>query len=180
MSTVFDTFPDTTQVAWEAFPAGWFDEPGTLARCGARLVQFSRGSAWILPPKDGNPARIAPSDAHSGDPEITRMRAALELLPDATDPVTAAMLRDLVCRRAGMDPSRGVTFTPRAEGKSHGGWTLSTPTQSRVFPAAVVPERDMATALFRLVAATNCTCVTNPGYREKCPQHGDRVHKPWK
>lgn len=171
---------DTTQVAWEAFPSGWFDEPGTVARCGARLVRFPRGSAWVLPPMDGNPARIAPADAHSGDADVSRLRAALDLLPDGSDPATAAMLRDLVCRRAGMDPSRGVTWTPRADGKNHGGWTLSTPTQSRVFPASVVPERDAEASLFRAVAATNCTCPSNPAQRERCPQHGDRANKPWR
>jgi hypothetical protein len=172
--------PDTTQAAWEAFPGGWFDEPGTIARCGARLVRFPRGSVWVLPPMDGNPARIAPADAHSADPDVTRLRAALSLLPDATDPATAAMLRDLLARRAGLDPSRGVTWTPRADGKSHGGWTLSTPTQSKVLPAAIVPDRDPETSLFRAVAATNCTCHSNPAHRDRCPQHGDRANKPWR
>jgi hypothetical protein len=172
--------PDTTQAAWEAFPGGWFDEPGTVARCGARLVRFPRGSVWVLPPMDGNPARIAPADAHSADPDVTRLRAALSLLPDATDPATAAMLRDLLARRAGLDPSRGVTWTPRADGKSHGGWTLSTPTQSKVLPAAIVPDRDPETSLFRAVAATNCTCHSNPAHRDRCPQHGDRANKPWR
>jgi hypothetical protein len=129
---------------------------------------------------DGNPARIAPADAHSADPDVTRLRAALSLLPDATDPATAAMLRDLLARRAGLDPSRGVTWTPRADGKSHGGWTLSTPTQSKVLPAAIVPDRDPETSLFRAVAATNCTCHSNPAHRDRCPQHGDRANKPWR
>ncbi|NBR01241.1 MAG: hypothetical protein EBT79_12690 [Actinobacteria bacterium] len=172
--------PDTTQVAWEAFPAGWFDEPGTLSRCGARLARFPRGSVWVLPPMDGNAARLAPADAHSADPDITRLRAALSLLPDASDPATAAMLRDLLARRAGLDPSRGVTWTPRAEGKNHGGWTLSTPTQSKVLPASFVPERDPETSLFRAIAVTNCTCQTNPAHRDRCPQHGERVYKPWR
>jgi len=169
---------DTTQVAWEAFPIGWFNEPGTLARCGARLVRFPRGVAWVFPPMDGNPARIAPADAGSADPDVDRLKGALGLLPDASDPVTAAMLRDLLCRRVGMDPTRGITWTPRAEGKAHGGWTLSTPTQSRVFPAAVVPDRDQDSALFRAVAATNCKCMS--GTKAMCPMHGDRTAKPWR
>jgi hypothetical protein len=171
---------DTTQVAWEAFPAGWFDEPGAVSRCGARMVRLPRGSAWVLPPMSGEGARLAPADAHSADPDVARLRTALDLLPDASDPATAALIRDLIARRAGLDPARGVTWTPRAEGKNHGGWTIATPTQSKYLPATVVPERDAESALFRAVAATNCTCAANPAYRERCPQHGDRIHKPWR
>lgn len=169
---------DTTQVAWEAFPLGWFNEPGTLARCGARLVRFPRGPAWVLPPMDGNSARIAPADAASGDPDISRLKSALSLLPDASDPVTAAMLRDLLCRRVGMDSSRGVTWAPKADGKAHGGWTLATPSTQRVFPAAVIPERDVEASLFRAVEVTNCKCGSKA--KSACPQHGDRAAKPWR
>lgn len=169
---------DTIQVAWEAFPNGWFNEPGTLARCGARLVRFPRGPAWVLPPMDGNSARIAPADAASGDPDVQRLKAALSLLPDASDPVTAAMLRDLLCRRVGVDSSRGVTWAPKADGKAHGGWTLSTPNIHRVFPAAVIPERDAESSLFRAVEVTNCKCGSKA--KSACPQHGDRSAKPWR
>jgi hypothetical protein len=171
---------DTTQVAWEAFPQGWFNEPGTLARCGARLARFPLGPVWVLPAMGGNAARLAPADAHSADPDVARLRAALSLLPDASDPATAAMLRDLLARRAGLDPVRGVTWAPRADGKNHGGWTLATPTQSKVLPASVVPDRDPESALFRAVAATNCTCLASSSRRAKCPQHGDRINKPWR
>ena len=167
-----------TQVAWEAFPSGWFHEAGTLAVCGARLVRFSRGAVWALPPMNGNGARLVPADAASADPDVAVLVASLALLPDVTDPATAAMIRDMLCRRTGIDPSRGVTWAPRANGKSHGGWTLATPTQSRVFSPAAVPDRDPDVALLRAVAATNCRC--GAGARTACPMHGAKGAKPWR
>lgn len=158
----------------------WFDEPGALTLCGARLVKFVRGNVWVLPPMENRPARIAPADAHAGDTEVTNLRNALSLLPDISDIATQALLRALLARRIGLDPSRGSTWTPRADGKNHAGWAIATPTQTRIFPATCVPDRDPDVALFRAIAVTNCTCQTGGGSKGQCPQHGERAYRPWR
>ena len=169
------------EIAWAAFPCGWCQEPGSRTRCGATLVRVPTGDLWVLPPALGGSqgARLAPVNMSAGDADVRNLRDGLQLLPDMSDPATVYLIRDLLARRAGLDTSRGVHWTPRANGKTHGGWTISTPTRSKYLPAALVPSRDAEVAILQGIMVTNCTCYDpNKGGRSKCPQHG--AETPWR
>lgn len=166
------------QALWEAFPSGWFNEPGAKAICGARLVSMPRGNAWVLPPLEGQAARIAPADAHSGDTVVDSLRGKLELLPDMEDDLTLMLMLSVLGHRSGMRHPRlgGLHWYPKSSGKTHVGWTIATPSQSKVI---AVLERDYKMSLITAMKMTRCTCGTGIA-QAMCPQHGDKMHFPWK
>ena len=170
--------PLLIQALWDAFPAGYLDLIGTQTLGGQTVVLGKDGRpAWFFP--------VGGTLCRAGMMEFDAARPTMVLLPDPDVPVTRMLLRHMLAERAGLDPTNGILWVPKATetrdrasmatGKGFGGWSLRTLTRSLTFP---MDERDGTIALVRAILMTNCACrqLTMRG----CPMHGDSSAKPWR
>ena len=163
---------------WSAFPAGYFDVPGTV----------TVGGQQVLKGKNGQVLWYWPQDALFSRPGLTLFddaRPTATLLPDLEDDSTWAAVMRLLAQRTGLG-TRGTTWVPKTHevrdrsrgstSKAIAGWTLHSMTRQATFPLPDVKGEDVA--LLRAVAMTNCAC--GRGSQRDCPQHGDVKARPWR
>lgn len=151
-----------------AFPAGFFPEPGTVTVAGVQVIRGSNTlPTWLWADRD--------QTAKQGDPLFDQARKAGDLLPEMLHPGTRDAVRRLLIERVRFN-SDTAFWTPKTsrQGKNVEGWVLSTQTRRVVFP--IEGETDWTQALLQAIVMTNCAC--GRGLRSQCPIHG--TWKPWR